>query len=52
MNLIATSTFSSQNTGGLEIQTEPIDYMIPLISLSGPGLNADFMMSSEPPVGP
>ena len=35
VNLIATPMFSSQNIGGLKIETEPIDYMIPLISLSG-----------------
>ena len=35
VNPIATSTFSSQNVGGLEIETEAIDYIIPLISLSG-----------------
>lgn len=34
VNLIATSVFSSQNIGGLEIETEAIDYIIPLISLS------------------
>ena len=35
VNLIATSMFSSQNIGGLEIETEAIEYIIPLISLSG-----------------
>ena len=35
VNLIATSMFSYQNIGGLEIETEAIEYIIPLISLSG-----------------
>lgn len=34
VNLIATSMFSFQNIGVLEIGTESIDYIIPLISLS------------------
>lgn len=34
VNLIATSMFSFQNIRVLEIVTEPIDYIIPLISLS------------------
>lgn len=34
MNLIATCMFSFQNLRVLEIETEPIDYIIILISLS------------------